>query len=102
MSEEMTPQQRYVKAAHAVQSGVKFDMATDPNQQSQGASTPKHLRVGLNNVMADHGSLAKLLIDKGIITEAEYLDAIADGIEREQARYEQILTSRLGKPVTLA
>lgn len=98
----MTPQQRYVKAAHAVQSGVAMDMATDPNPNSQGATTPKHLRTGLNAVMADHGSLAKLLIDKGIITQDEYLDAIADGQEREQARYEKLLTDRTGQRITLA
>jgi hypothetical protein len=98
----MTPQERYIAAAHAVQSGVKADMETDPNPNSQGASTPKHLRTGLNNVMADLGSLAKLLIDKGVITEAEYLEAIASGAEREQARYEQLLTERFGKPVKLA
>jgi hypothetical protein len=98
----MTPQQRYVKAMHAMQSGVKTDMATDPNQNSQGATTPKHLRVGLNGALADQGALAKLLIAKGIFTEAEYLDAIADAAEAEQARYEQLLSDRFGKPVTLA
>jgi hypothetical protein len=101
MSEEITPQQRYVKAARAVQSGVKADMETDTSG-SKGASTPKQLRTGLNLAMADQGSLAKLLIDKGVITEAEYFDAIVEGTEREQARYEQILTERFGKPVTLA
>jgi hypothetical protein len=98
----VTPAERYVAAAHAMQSGVKTDMETDPNQQSQGASTHKHLRVGLNNVMSDHGSLAYLLVQKGVITEAEYLEAIADGIEREQKRYEQLLTDRFGTKITLA
>lgn len=97
----MTPVERYVAAAHAVQSGVKADMETDASN-SHGATTPKHLRVGLNNVASDQGSLAKLLMDKGVITEAEYLEAIADGIEREQARYEQMLTDRFGHPVKLA
>jgi hypothetical protein len=96
----MTPQERYIAAAHAVQSGVKFDMETDTH--SQGATRPKDLRVGVNNAMTDHGSLAKLLVDKGVITEAEYLEAIADGMEREQARYEQILSERVGTKVTLA
>ena len=98
----MTPEQRYHAAGHAVQSGVKADMETDVNQQSQGATTPKHLRTGLNLVMSDHGSLAGLLIGKGIITEDEYLQAIADGAEREQHRYEAILSERFGKPVKLA
>ena len=96
----MTPQERYIAAAHAVQSGVKFDMETDAH--SQGATRPKDLRVGVNNAMTDHGSLAKLLVDKGVITEAEYLEAIAAGMEREQARYEQILSERVGTKVTLA
>lgn len=102
MSEEFTPQQRYVRAAHAMQSGVKADMETDPNRNSQGATTPKHLRVGLNNALADQGALARLLIAKGIFTEDEYLEAVADAAEREQARYEELLTERFGKPVTLA
>lgn len=99
---EKAPQDRYFAAAHAVQSGVKADMETDPNPSSRGATTPKHLRTGLISAMADHGSLAGLLIAKGVFTEAEYLDAIASGMEAEQARYEQLLTRRLGKPVTLA
>ncbi len=97
----MTPQERYVAAAHAVQSGVKADMETDTSGHA-GGTVPKHLRVGLNNVMSDHGSLADLLIRKGVFTEDEYLNAIADGIEREQARYEQFLTARFGSKVTLA
>lgn len=97
----MTPQQRYVAAMHAVQSGVKADMETDPSQQSQGATTPKHLRVGINGALADAGSLAALLIAKGVFTEAEYLEAVADGAEREQQRYEQLLTDRFGYPVHL-
>lgn len=98
----MTPQERYSAAMHAMQSGVKADIETDPNQRSQGATTPKHLRVGLNGALADQGALAKLLIAKGIFTEAEYLEAVADAAEAERARYEQILTERFGKPVTLA
>jgi hypothetical protein len=97
----MTPQERYIKAAHAVQSGVAMDMETDPGN-SAGATAPKHLRVGLNNVMCDHSSLAKLLVGKGIITEAEYFEAIVTGTEAEAKRYEKILSDRLGTKVTLA
>ena len=98
----MTPQERYVAASHAMQSGVAMDMTTDPNQKSQGATTPKHLRVGINSAMVDASALAELLMAKGIITQAEYLEAIAAGMEREQARYEQILSRRTGSKITLA
>lgn len=97
----MTPQERYVAAMHAMQSGVKTDMATDPNASSQGATTPKHLRVGVNGALAAQGALVKLLIGKGIITQDEYVEAVADAAEAEKARYEQLLTERFGKPVTL-
>lgn len=91
-----------MKAAHAMQSGVKTDMATDPSQQSQGATTPKHLRVGINSAMVDAAAVAELLVAKGIFTEDEYAEAVATAMEREQARYEQVLSARIGKPVTLA
>jgi hypothetical protein len=97
MSEEMTPQQRYVKAAHAMQSGVAAKMALDP-----GETTPKHLRTGVNSAMAEHAGLAKLLIAKGIITEAEYFEAMASAMEDEAKLYEDELSRRTGSKVTLA
>lgn len=98
----MSHQERYIAAAHAMQSGVKADMETDPNRDSQGATTPKHLRVGVNTALSNVGSLAKLLIDKGIITEDEYFEAIADGMERERDRYRELITSRFGVDINLA
>lgn len=95
-----TPQQRYTAAAHAMQSGVAMDMETDTH--SQGATTPKHMRVGVNSALVDSAALAELLISKGVITEAEYLEAMATGMEREAKRYEEILSRRFGKPITLA
>lgn len=75
---------RYQAAAHAVQSALAAVLgALGP--KAAGAD-PKHLRTGLNLVMADHGSLADLLIRKGVITEEEYLEAIAAGTEREAER----------------
>jgi hypothetical protein len=99
----MTPQQRYAAAAHAMQSGVAMDMQTDPGT-SHGATTPKHLRVGLNSAMVTDQAVAELLIAKGIITNDEYLEAVASCMEREAQRYEDILNERLGGPgrVTLA
>ena len=94
-----TPQERYLAAAHAMQSGVAMEM----NLPGRHAATePKHLRVGVNSAMADHGALVKLLISKGLITEDEYLEAIADGMEREQQAYEDRLSQHYGRPISLA
>lgn len=88
--------QRYEAALHAMQSGVAMEM----NYRTQPTES-KHLRVGVNAAMADHGGLAKLLIDKGVITEAEYMDAITASMETEKARYEKHISDLVGKSVTL-
>lgn len=92
----MTDKERYDAAAHAMQSGVAFEMEQDP-----GPTSPKHLRVGVNAAMSDAGGLATLLISKGIFTREEYIEAVADSMEREVARYEQHLNRILGAKVTL-
>lgn len=79
----MTDHERYLAAAHAMQSGVAHMMHKEPN----GETTPKHLRVGVNSAMCDHAALVQILIAKGILTEAEYMKQIADEMEREQERY---------------
>lgn len=88
---------RYQAAAHAMQSGVAMEM-----NHNAGPTQPKHLRVGVNTAHADIGSLARLLIAKGVISEDEYLSAIADGMEQEKEAYERMLSEHFGKPVTLA
>lgn len=92
----MDDRERWKAAAHAMQSGVAFD-------EGQGSTSlqPKHLRVGINCAMCDHSALVRLLIEKGILTEPEYLKAIADEMEREVKRYETRLTEQLGTKVTL-
>ena len=89
---------RYERAVHAVQSGVKIEMESKVSE----AHTPKHLRVGVNAAMIEHSALALLLINKGIITRAEYLAALADSAEAERDRYEQRLTQHFGTKITLA
>jgi len=54
------------------------------------ATEPKHLRTGINCAMADQSGLAKLLIDKGLITENEYLEAIRLAMNEELARYQAL------------
>lgn len=91
-------QGRYLAAAHAMQSGVAMEMKLP---ERHAATEPKHLRVGINTAMSDHGALVKLLVDKGFITTAEYMKALAEAMEAEKQRYEESLSRRLGKTVTL-
>jgi hypothetical protein len=85
--------ERWHKAAHAMQTGVAYEMAAGKND----ATTPKHLRVGINAAMVDHAGLVRLLIAKGVFTEAEYTATIADEMEAEVERYQ----NRIGSKVTL-
>jgi hypothetical protein len=81
----------YTDKAHAMQSGVAMKMNYDPDETS-----PKHLRVGINSAMCDQAALARLLIAKDIITEAEYEAAITDEMAREVERYQTWLKNHLG------
>jgi len=78
-------QDRYDDACHAMQSGVAYTMAMKMNDET----TPKHLRVGVNSAMVEHGALIDLLIKKGLMTELEYWEALATAMETEVRRYEQ-------------
>jgi hypothetical protein len=74
--------QRYLDAAHAMQTGVALEM-----EHGESATEPKHLRVGVNAAMCDHAALVRLLVARGLITEEEYAREIADEMEREVERY---------------
>ena len=89
----------YKAKVHAMQSGVAMKMNYDPSDTS-----PKHLRVGVNSALCDQAALARLLIDKGIITEAEYEAAITAEMGREVERYETWLQTHTGAnaKITLA
>jgi hypothetical protein len=82
---------RYAALAHAMQSGVAYSMEKDPKE-----TTPKHLRVGINCAMSDQGSLVRLLIAKGLITEEEYMEALVEGMEAEVKSYEQKIRDLYG------
>jgi hypothetical protein len=79
-----------------MQSGVAMELGIDPS-----SGTPKHLRVGVNTALCDHGALVKLLVSKGIITEEEYFSEAANMMESEVKTYEQRLTRLIGTTVTL-
>lgn len=79
-----------------MQSGVAAKMSFDSKEVD-----PKHLRVGINTAMSDHCALVRLLIAKGVITDAEYREAITQTMNEEYQRYQDELTTTLGKPVKL-
>lgn len=82
---------RYEAAAHAMQSGVAIMLANGSKD-----AEPKHLRVGINTAHADGGSLARLLIAKGIISEREYYEALVAGMEQERDSYTTSIQALLG------
>ena len=82
----MTDIERYLRAIHAMQSGVALEMSR-PERAS--ATEPKHLRVGINANACSHSALVRLLMAKGVINEQEYFAALADAMEAEQRSYEE-------------
>jgi hypothetical protein len=93
----VSARQRYLDAAHAMQSGVAMMMKYDPDEAS-----PKHLRVGVNSAMVESAVLARLLIEKGILTEDEFSERLATQMAVEADLYEQRLSELLGARVWLA
>lgn len=83
---EMTENERYLSALHAMQTGVAVQM-----EKGARETQPKHLRAGINSAMCDHAALVRLLLDKQFMTMAEYETAVADEMEREVARYEELM-----------
>lgn len=88
--------ERYLKYLHKMQAGVAFKMGYDNSEVSL-----KHLRVGINAAMSDQGGLVRLLIDKGLITEEEYIKAVTDKMEEEAKSYQDEIENKLGKKVEL-
>lgn len=85
---------RYDAALHAMQSGVAAEMGKP--------CEPKHLRVGVNSALVGNAAIARLLIEKGVITLDEYVAAEADEMERERDRYAERLSTQTGTNVTLS
>lgn len=88
--------ERYMNSAHAMQTGVQSMM-----EIYQKDLTLKSLRVGINSALVDSYALAKLLIDKGIISQDEYEKYLADEMEEEVKRYKERFKEFTGADVTL-
>lgn len=88
----------YLQLCHAMQSGVAAKMNyAEPG----GECSPKHLRVGVNVAMSDHGALVALLIEKGLITLAEYERFAATKMADEVTMYEVWLSNHTGGNIKL-
>lgn len=86
----------YFELCHAMQSGAAMKMNYDANDCS-----PKHLRVGVNSAMVEHAALVQVLLDKGIITEEDYYQALNKWMENEVKIYRDWLSERLGATINL-
>lgn len=82
---------RYQRAMHAVQTGVALEMSMGLSN----AHEPKHLRVGVNSAMIEHGALVHFLVRKGIMTWPEWFEILADAAEQEQHVYEENIGAEL-------
>ena len=98
---------RYTNALHAVQSGVlalflhENGPANTYHDKVIGECSRKHLRVGVNSALLDSAAIARLLIAKGVFTEEEHAEALAELAEQEKALYEAKLSGLKGAKVSL-
>ena len=76
----------YLALCHAMQSGVGLEIQ---ERFDGSAATPKHLRVGVNVAMCEHGAVVALLIAKGLFTEEEYIDSMIEKMEEEVRKYQE-------------
>ncbi len=88
--------ERYQRHMHGMQAGVAIDVA-----DGEKNIEPKHLRVGVNSAMVESSALAQLLISKGVITQVEYLEALANGAEAEHRSYEKTISERKNARISL-
>jgi hypothetical protein len=97
---------RYAALLHAVQTGIAWELQLDHPEADlntdENLRAHKHLRTGIDGSKSDHGALAELLIERGVFTLEDYEDALLRGLEREKARYERVLSERVGAKITLA
>lgn len=84
---------RYTGAGHRIQTAIAVLIGRDADYTPV---QPKHMRVGIDLSKSDMAGLARLLIEKGVFTEAEYVDAITRAAEDEAAAYEKEVQAVLG------
>jgi len=83
--------EEYAQCLHAIQTGVAYTMEFDPAE-----CEPKHIRVGINSALCSIGALTTLLVEKGIVTEEEYLTKIIQILKEDVERYQRQLSKHYG------
>jgi DNA polymerase I-like protein with 3'-5' exonuclease and polymerase domains len=96
MSKIQEYQQRYLNAAHAMQTGVATVLGYNGS-----SATPKHLRVGVNSAMVETSTLAQLLMEKGVFTDEEYFQKLALTMEAEVTKYQDEIKNHTGTEVDI-
>lgn len=88
----------YEEAAHGVQSAIRYRLIksrghypSSESVMSDDFASPKHLRVGIDLRASDAAGLARLLIDKGLFTEEEYVEYMRLAANEELAREQDAL-----------
>jgi hypothetical protein len=84
--------------SHAIQTGVAYEMEKTPEHS---ATTPKHLRTGVNLAMLENAALAELLVGKGVVTMEEVLKSNINKLEQEVESYEARLSKTYGVKIKL-
>lgn len=82
----------YLRAAHRVQTAIATLMG---REGGWSGVEPKHLRVGVDLSKSDQGGLVRLLIAKGVFTEAEYVAAVTEAATQEADQYEKTVQAVL-------
>lgn len=82
---------RYTNALGRCQTGVAFyeGRVEAGLDERFTAIEPKHLRVGITSTQIDHAALMRLLFKRGIVTEIEYLEELADEAERAADEWQE-------------
>lgn len=105
------PSLSYLEAVHAIQSGVAMEQQRerDAHMAARGISDPtdwmlnnhKHLRVGINTTKCEHAALVGLLLEGGIITQEQYLEALTLQVNAEVEADEKRLSQAFGTKIVL-
>lgn len=97
---------RYLRAQHRMQGAIAFDM-TQRGMDADGliairdktlARELKFHRVGIDSLMAAQEGLVRLLVEKGLLTDEEYTDAMTVAMERESDRRCEHVKKEWGLP----
>lgn len=88
MADESENLARYSQAMHGVQSAILYEQSRGIAPYTDQARINKDARVGIDSAHVSHGALVELLVEKGLITAAEFEAKLAHYAELELFSYE--------------